>query len=488
MPQYNYQSIHRFFGLDRAVAYTIAARLLQIVGSVGTVLLILRFMSAVEQGYYYTLLSLTALQMIFELGFSFVILQLATHEAALVTIGPDGFVCGDQDAYSRLASVLQLTVRWYRRCAVMFAVFLLPLGVVFFHHRGGEQNPVSWFGPWVSAVVALSLVLFVTPLFSFLEGCGQVQQVAKIRMFQALAVFICSWVAIASGHGLYACALVNAGFIGVGLVFIARNSPLFRALWTFQADSGTVSWRKEIWPFQWKIALTWLCSYFTMQIFTPILFACKGATAAGRMGLSISIATCLQSVAMAWITPKAAPFGRLVKLGQLKELRDVFLRTFWQSLGALCGLVVICMTAIMAAQTLWPRIALRMESPAVMSLLFVGAISGLVVQAMAVYLRSFKREPYLIQAISVSAVMLGLVLWLTPFWSSAAIAVTYCVVNTGLGLPWGIAIFYFHHKTAMGASIHIEAHTPSEIPLLATRSHGGAGLENSTQTPKVFSI
>ena len=49
-------------------------------GVVGTVLLIVRFLNPVEQGYYYTLLSLVSLQMVFELGFSFVIQQLAAHE------------------------------------------------------------------------------------------------------------------------------------------------------------------------------------------------------------------------------------------------------------------------------------------------------------------------------------------------------------------------------------------------------------------------
>src|SRR5581483_5569105 len=69
-------------GLDRAIAYTVMARGVQILGSTGTVLLILRFLTPVEQGYYYTLLSLVSLQAIFELGFSFVILQMAAHETA----------------------------------------------------------------------------------------------------------------------------------------------------------------------------------------------------------------------------------------------------------------------------------------------------------------------------------------------------------------------------------------------------------------------
>ena len=107
------QRLKHFLGLDRAIAYMVLARTTQILGSTGTVLLIVRFLSPVEQGYYYTLLSLVALQTVFELGFSFVILQMAAHECAHLTLHADGRVEGDPVAHARLASILQKTVRWY---------------------------------------------------------------------------------------------------------------------------------------------------------------------------------------------------------------------------------------------------------------------------------------------------------------------------------------------------------------------------------------
>jgi len=49
---------------------------------------IARFLTPSEQGYYYTFNSLVALQIVFELGFSFVILQLAAHERAQLSFLP----------------------------------------------------------------------------------------------------------------------------------------------------------------------------------------------------------------------------------------------------------------------------------------------------------------------------------------------------------------------------------------------------------------
>jgi hypothetical protein len=166
----------RLIGLDRAVLFTLTARIIQIVSSIGTVLLIVRFLSPVAQGYYYTLLSLAALQTIFELGFSVVILQLAAHETAHLEILPDGRIEGDPVAHARLASVLQLTVRWYLRAAVALAALLLPLGLAFSRARM-DPRPRSR-GParglrLFSAYRSISSSRPSTPFLKVASKCGR---------------------------------------------------------------------------------------------------------------------------------------------------------------------------------------------------------------------------------------------------------------------------------------------------------------------------
>src|SRR6267143_1523831 len=158
--------LKHLLGLDRAIAFTVLARGIQILGSTGTVLLILRFLSPVEQGYYYTLLSLVSLQVVFELGFSFVILQMAAHECAHLTLHADGRIEGDPTAHARLASILQKTLRWYLVAAVILCAALLPLGVYFFS-RHAHTTPVPWHGPWVVAVFATAFLFLLNPFLSF---------------------------------------------------------------------------------------------------------------------------------------------------------------------------------------------------------------------------------------------------------------------------------------------------------------------------------
>src|SRR5271170_7916307 len=123
--------IQHIIGVDRAIAWTLAARMWSMSAGVATVLLIAHFLSPAQQGYYYTFSSLVALQVFFELGFSFVVMQLASHERARLTISEDGLVVGDWVSQARLASVLQTSLRWYSAMALMMACTLLPAGLYF---------------------------------------------------------------------------------------------------------------------------------------------------------------------------------------------------------------------------------------------------------------------------------------------------------------------------------------------------------------------
>ncbi len=444
--------LRRGLGLDGPVAYTLMTRLLNIVSSTGTVLLILHFFSAIEQGYYYTLLSLVALQMIFELGFSFVILQLAAHASAHLEFLPDGRIKGDPAAHARLASVLQLTVRWYLGAAFGMAVVLLPLGVVFFARQQSGAAHVRWLGPWIAAVLAVSLSFFFTPLFSFLEGANHVRQVARARMHQALAALVLSWTAIAVGHGLYAPAMVNFGVAAVGAALIFSRRGLFAGLLRHPASVHAVSWRAEVWPFQWKIAVSWLASYLTLQVFTPILFAFRGALEAGRMGLSLSMVTYIPFLALCWITPKAAPFGRLVQQGRMDELNRMFFRALKQSFALACAIAAVFVLAVLGFGRFLPRIAARMEPVSIFLLLATAAVASFVVQALAVYLRSFQREPYLAQSMGTAALTTVAAFLAAHRWGGMAIAIDYFAVSGVVGLAWAARIFAVQRRAGKGAA------------------------------------
>jgi len=434
--------LQRLLGVDRAIAYTALARVIQILGSIGTVLLIVRFLTPVEQGYYYTLLSLVSLQVVFELGFSFVILQMAAHECAHLTLHANGHIAGDATAHARLASILQKTARWYLAAAVILCVSLLPIGALFFSRHANPITSITWHGPWVVAVLATAVLLLLNPFFSFLEGCGLVWQVGRARFAQALLGAALSWGALFSRHGLYSPGMVNLGYAAVCVAFLYGRRNLFFGLLRYGVGERAISWRSEVWPFQWKIAVSWACAYFTIQIFTPVLFAYRGPAEAGRFGLSLSITTYISALVIAWTSTKAASFGQMIARDELRQLHRLFLRTLRQSLIVLVGISASCEAGVIALNYLFPRLAARMVSPQIFALLLLASISAFIVQSMAIYLRSFKREPYLVQSIIVAVSTVTLALLTAKRWSVAGVTLSYFVCTGAIGFVYAMVVFH----------------------------------------------
>jgi hypothetical protein len=437
----------RALGMDKAVAYTFLARAVNIVGSTGTVLLIVRFLSPVEQGYYYTLLSLVALQMVFELGFAFVIQQLAAHECVHLELRAGGqvrgdLVSGDPAAHARLASTLQLSVRWYTVAAAAMGLILAPVGMLFFaRHAAAGAAQVAWQGPWLLAVAVSMAGLWCQPFYSFLDGCGQVRAVAALRLRQAVAGMLLAWAAMLLHHGLYAPALVIAGQLGTGFFFLGARRRLLSGLLRYPAGDASIRWRREVWPFQWRIGVSCLCAYFTMQVFIPILFALRGPVEAGQMGMSLSIAGYMTSLVLPWISTKATPFGRMIAERRFQRLDQLFLRTLGQALAVFSMIALAAGLGALLLTVAAPRLAERMVSPQLFAVLLVAAGANCVVQSLGTLLRSFKREPFLGQSLAVASLTLLLAALTAPRWGTTGVTLSYLAATAGIALPSALRIF-----------------------------------------------
>jgi hypothetical protein len=432
----------RALGMDGAVTYAFLARCTGIAGSAGTVLLIVRFLSPVEQGYYYTLLSLVSLQVVFELGFSFVIQQLAAHECVHLEFGSDGSVSGDPKAQARLASALQLSVRWYSVAAAAMALLLAPLGAVFFSRYAvaGEAH-VAWQGPWLAAVFASSVSLWCMPFYSFLEGCGHVRAVAAMRFRQAVAAALFAWAPLFLHRGLYSPALVIVGQIVTGLLYVTKHRLLLAGLLRYMPQASAIQWKREVWPFQWRIAVSWTCSYFTAQVFIPILFALRGPVEAGQMGMSLSITGYMTVLALVWTSTKATPFGNMIARGAFQQLDRLFRRALGQSMAAFAAIALAVCAGSALLPFIAPRLVARLVSPEIFALLVLAAGANCVIQSLATLLRSFKTEPFLVQSMIVSALTLALGALTAPRWGNAGAAISYLSATAIVGLPLALGIF-----------------------------------------------
>jgi hypothetical protein len=422
-------------GLDRAVGFTVLARFWAGAAGLVTVLLIARFLTPAEQGYYYTFGSLVAMQMIFELGFSFVILQLASHERARLSISADYEITGEPVAHARLASVIQKSVRWYSVAALLLAATLVPVGFHFFSaHQHVGQN-VAWRLPWCLAALMAALNFQIDPLLSFLEGCGYVPEVARLRFMQSVTGSLLAWCALASHHGLFAPSMVLFGMALSAFVWLASKRKLLLGLLRYHAGSHRIRWSEEVWPFQWRIAVSWFCGYFIYWLFNPVLFAYRGPVEAGQMGMTLSLVNAVQNIAVSWVSTKSAPFGTWIARKEYGILDHTFFQALRQTFAVSLAGALTAWLGCIFLNAMHLRFAQRLLDPFSLGLLLIYMVANVIIFAEAFYLRAHKKEVLFINSIVGAVTVTLCTLTFGRYYGARGIAISCCVGNF-VGLAW----------------------------------------------------
>lgn len=431
--------VRQALGLDRAVSYTLLGRGWSILAGPVTMMMIAHFLSAEEQGYYYTFYSVLSLQIFFELGLSIVILQFASHEMSGLEWTEQGTLDGDPVAKARLAGLLNRSMRWYTTVALLMVVTLIPGGILFFRSNHADSS-VMWLVPWIAVVIVEAGNITMSPVVAVVEGCGKVSEIALNRFYQGILGSAATWIMLTSHAGLIVTPVLSA----VNLLWWAnwvyrKRLPFLRDLSGWANQGNVFDWKREVWPFQWKIALSGISGYFIFLIFNPILFMFHGAKTAGQMGMSLSVMSALATVAAAWVGTKASPFGILIAQKQYDRLDKLFFPALWRSTGVMVVASGLFLAADLVLFRMHHRLSERVLPPVPLAFFVATTVLNHVLGAEAVYLRAHKTEPFLWLSVIVALLVASSTYFLGRGSVEAMMAGNFAV--TFFGLIWGTWIF-----------------------------------------------
>lgn len=392
-------------GIDGAVLYTILGRGFQILSSVFTVFFIAKYLSGDEQGYYYTFGSILAIQVFFELGLNGIITQFVAHEAYHLSWDENGQLCGEERYKSRLSSLLHFCAKWYFVFALLIIAALVILGIFFFSKFNSIENDVNWKLPWVLLVLGTALNFLFAPVASFVEGLGKVKEMAQIRFVQQVVYPIIIWGGLIMGSKLFVSGtqyLINVAIL-IAMVCFSPVLKMLKSIW-ISSGEDTISYMREIFPLQWKIALSWISGYFIFQLFNPVLFATGGAIVAGQMGMSMSALTAINALTLSWITTKVPKMSSYIAKRDFVNLDNLFRTTYKQIIiiGTslyLLFIVVIFIIQYFDIEPLDIPIGDRFLPIFQLSLMVWSIWTMLPINCWATFLRCHKKEPLVVNSV-----------------------------------------------------------------------------------------
>lgn len=424
-------SVIKLSGLDVHTFSTVVLRSWGIIAGAITLVMLPLWLSPAIQGYYYTFGSLLSLQIFFELGLSQVIIQLVAHEAAHLKFHDDGTVSGPSDNIKRLRDIIALLKRWYRIAAVLFVVLGGVAGVIFFERNSQVLQTTEWAPIWCAVVVLTAINLYFSPRLAILEGTGQVSVVARLRLWQSLAGYTLLWGMLIAGAQLW--STISIPFVSALVTFLWIKS---RAPWLkiSKMHASLISWRRDIFPLQWRIAVSWACGYFIFSLFTPIVFITHGATEAGRVGMAMSIFSAVTTLGLSWVNAKAPVFVMHLSRNEYVPLNRLFRGVLLRStiITALLSYTIVGLALLGSYVGL--SLVHRIITPSALFWIACASTVNTAVYAAATYMRAHREEPMLpVSIASAFATVIVLALLRSDIvWMMFG----YAAVSFFITLPW----------------------------------------------------
>ncbi|MEZ6063170.1 MAG: hypothetical protein R3C19_22725 [Planctomycetaceae bacterium] len=463
----------RRLGVDRAVAFAVLARMWQLLTGPVTQLLIVFCFSVNQQGYYYAFLNLLAMQVFVELGLHVVLINVASHEWSGLRLEA-GQIAGDVEKRSRLVSLGRTAVVWYSVAALVFVVAVSVAGVWFFEdtatQRTGVQDleqtqaqPVSetatpiatlagdsapavhWIAPWLGLVVFTGLQLALLPLTAILEGCGQLPTVNRLRFWQGIAGSCVVWILIVAGCGLWALAGSAAVRLLGELYLVAVRYRGFFEVFRRAPEAGLLSWKSEVLPLQWRIAIQGALLWLAAHLAGLVLFR-RSETEAAQYGMMWTILAAMQAASLSWVETRRPLFGTLIAERRFAELDDSFFRLSRISILLMAAGGAAFSTGVWVvgnwSNWFFDRIAARLPDVKVAAILSLAMVVMHLAQCTNIYVRAHKRDPFLAASIVSNIAIASLVFWLGTNYGMSGVVLGYLAGVSIVQVPLWLSIWH----------------------------------------------
>ena len=367
------------------------------------------FLSASQQGYFYTFSSVLAIQIFFELGLGQVLLyKFASIVSSSNEIPPEL-------DHQRLTSLLYVARRFYIVISLFFFVAALIGGYLFL--STSSLTGVEWRPQWFFVVLATSINLAQSIKLIFLESQGFIADVATLRLKIGIVSTIIFLIVLSLGAGLWAAVVApTANAVITSLwIYSSRKTLSYRHSRILDSKISPREilqiWRVEIFPLQWRTSVSWISGYFIFQLITPIAFSRFGPEVAGQLGFAISAMNSILFVSTTFTSAVSPRLSALFHSFKIEEFNLLFDTSFRRSVIAILALSQLFVLALYLLSVFSQPFANRFLSWELALVYSPSVILTAIVYCWAIYLRSQAIEPLVLQS-AITALVMAPVLWL----------------------------------------------------------------------------
>lgn len=421
--------------IDNALLWVLSNKLWSILKGPISLFFIISYLSPEDQGLWYTFLSLGALTVFAEMGFTAIITQFVSHEYAHLK-ERNGFLTGKMQARDRLVSLVRYALKFY--------LFVIPFAIIVLYGVGKYflvNVSSDVFLLWMIFSVTGGIQLLVSLLQSIIQGFDKVALVQKNIFVGSLVLPLTSWTMLYFGFGIATLVIANILSIILMLFLFYKSTKKFYFQIYRQKVFKKYNWFNEIVKLQCRYAVSWMAGYFIFQFMTPMIYKHEGAILAGQFGMTLGLIKIISGISGSWLETKVPKMNMLVAHRDKAGLDSMFYR------NAMVGFFVFSMITISFLFTIYllnicDFYAERFLSLYLASLLILLEIPNVVTGYLAKYLRSHKSEPYYAISVLMGVLYFGIIsLMSLKLFELSEIIIILNIVSWLIILPLAVVIF-----------------------------------------------
>jgi hypothetical protein len=425
--------------IDRPLLYALVARAWQAMAGPLTIVFLILTLSPAERGVYYGLSTIMSIQLFFELGLLNILVSQTGHQNSAL-LAAENEVQRLQ-ASGRLGQLIFASQAWFVVASLIYALAAIGFG---WKVLSDKSTAIQWWLPLVALSVVAAGSVALSPRLAILEGAGYRDSVYRARLIQMLTGAVVVWAALLLGLKIW--ALVAASGVQLLTSFLLTH-VFYRQFFATHVlnkdslvgqlnstDSG-LSWIKEVFPLQWRIALISIIHHAATQFFTVIVLTYDSEVEAGRLGMTLTITMAIQGMAMTWIQTKFSLVSSMHGAGQREQAGTLWRHSAVVSTGLLIAamtVAVVIIASLQLAQRGWQDSFIE---PWQLIVLGLGCLANHLIALQSFYVLSRKGRPFMFPAIlGYSAT--GMAVVLGGYWySTSGVICAYTLTTALITLP-----------------------------------------------------
>jgi hypothetical protein len=389
--------------LDKPLAYALMTRVWQAVSGPITILLLIGSLDLAEQGVYYGIIGIVGIQAYFELGLLNVLVSQSGHETAAmnqVTASSDEGASQESDpewlaAAARMRDLIRDSFRWFSGASFVYVMAALAFG-----WYSLADSEVAWHGPLLALVPIAAISVCLSPGLSILEGAGFRDVIFRFRFLQMTIGSIVMWVSLECGLKLWSLVLSSSvqALMFMYITFVGQ-ADFFRKFRRLKDQTSNFDWIHQVLPVQWRVALIGASFHFATQFFTVIVLMFHSDADAAPLGMTLSVTTAIQMLALAWVQTQYPVVSLHHGSGEREKAGTIWRRTAILSTLLLVVGFVVLTTAVARLPWLGKNLEARFLEPWQVAVLGLGCLASHIATVQGYYVLARRANPLLLASL-----------------------------------------------------------------------------------------